>query len=135
MVVRASSPHRGERGAASAAQAALVAPVLLASLMLIVQVGLLFHARNVAEEAAQEGAAAGRRFDGSGSEAQDAASRYLGSLSDRTLQNRSVRATRTAQTTTVTVTGTVLAVVPWLDLAVEESASGPVERYVHPAGP
>jgi Flp pilus assembly protein TadG len=127
--------HRGERGAASVAQAALVAPILLTSLMLIVQVGLLFHARNVAEEAAQEGAAAGRRFDGSPNQAQTAARTYLGSLSDRTLQNRSVRATRTAQTATVTVTGTVLAVVPWLDLDVKESASGPVERYVPPPTP
>ena len=65
-----------ERGAASLAEVVLVAPALLFALMLIVQFGLLFHARNVAEQAAQEGAAAGRRFDGTeaGAEGQDARS-------------------------------------------------------------
>ena len=54
------------------AQMVLVAPALLFALMLIVQFGLLFHARNVAEQAAQEGAAAARRFDGTEAGAAEA---------------------------------------------------------------
>lgn len=121
---------RGERGAASLAQTVLVAPTLLAVLMLIVQVGLVLHARNVAEQAAQAGAAAGRAYDGSESDARASTLAYLGSLGDRTLAHRGVVVERTTDTASVTVTGTVLSVVPWLDLQVSESASGPVERFV-----
>lgn len=123
---------RDERGAASLAQTVLVAPTLLLTLMLIVQTGLLLHARNVAEQAAQEGAAEGRRFDGSAEQAETSTLRYLSSISDRTLQNRSVQVTRTSQTASVTVGGSVLSLVPGLDLRVRESATGPVERYVAP---
>lgn len=122
-----------ERGAASLAQTVLVAPTLLAVLMLIVQVGLLLHARNVAEQAAQQGAAAGRAYDGSEGSAKTTTLSYLASLSDRTLRNRSVAVERTPETASVTVTGTVISVVPWLDLRVSESASGPVERFVEPS--
>ena len=121
---------RSERGAASLAQTVLVAPTLLAVLMLIVQVGLLLHARNVAEQAAQQGAAAGRAYDGSESSAKGSTLAYLASLGDRTLQGRSVTVKRTPETASVTVSGTVISVVPWLDLHVSESASGPVERFV-----
>jgi hypothetical protein len=103
--------------------------------MLIVQVGLLFHARNVAEQAAQEGTAAGRRFDGSAAQAEASTYRYLGSLSDRTLQDRSVHVNRTNQTTTVTVSGKVISLVPWLDLRPQrERVRIGTSRTLCPAG-
>ena len=40
-----------ERGAMSLAQVVITAPALLFLLMLIVQFGLMFHARNIAEQA------------------------------------------------------------------------------------
>ncbi len=123
---------RDERGTASLAQTVLVAPALLLALMLIVQFGLYFHARNVAESAAQEGAAAGRRFDGSQAGAQERARQFLAELGPRMLTDSDVSAQRTPQTATVTITGTVISLVPGLNLKVEESASGPVERYVPP---
>ena len=43
-----------------------------------------------------------------------------------------VTASRTADTASVTVTGTVVSVVPGFSLSVSESASGPVEKYVPP---
>lgn len=124
---------RDERGTASLAQTVLVAPVLLLALMLIVQFGLYFHARNVAENAAQEGAAAGRRFDGSQADAAQRARLFLDELGPRMLTDSNVSAQRTPETATVTITGTVIALVPGLTLKVKESASGPVERYVPPA--
>jgi Flp pilus assembly protein TadG len=123
---------RDERGTASLAQTVLVAPALLLALMLIVQFGLLFHAKNVAENAAQEGAAAGRRFDGSKAAAAERARTFVAELGPRMLTGRTVTAHRTPETATVTVTGTVISLVPGLDLTVSESASGPVERYVPP---
>jgi Flp pilus assembly protein TadG len=124
--------RREERGAASLAQVVLTAPALLFLLMLVVQFGLLFHARNVAEQAAQEGAAAARRFDGTQAEAREQALQLLANVGEGTLKNRAVTATRTGDNATVTVTGTVVAVVPGFSLQVSESASGPVEKYVPP---
>lgn len=123
---------RDERGASSVAEVVLVAPALLFALMLIVQFGLMFHARNVAEQAAQEGAAKARQFDASEADARARTVDYLAALGPNTLQDRDVRVIRTPQTATVEVTGTVISVVPGVHLAVSESASGPVERYVLP---
>lgn len=125
---------RDERGATSIAQVVITAPVLLFVLMLIVQFGLMFHARNIAEQAAQEGAAAARHFDGTEAEAHDQAIHLLDSVQG-TLLNRQVTALRSGTQATVTVTGTVVSVVPGIDLAVEETASGPIEKYVPPVAP
>ena len=123
---------RDERGATSLAQVVITAPALLFLLMLVVQFGLMFHARNVAEQAAQEGAAAARRFDGTQAQGRGEALRLLANVGEGTLKDRAVTATRTADTATVTVTGTVVAVVPGLSLRVSESASGPLETYATP---
>jgi Flp pilus assembly protein TadG len=121
-----------ERGAMSLAQVVITAPALLFLLMLIVQFGLMFHARNIAEQAAQEGAAAARRFDGTTAQGREKALQLLTAVGEGTLKNRDVTANRTADTVTVTVTGTVVSVVPGFSLSVSESASGPVEKYVPP---
>lgn len=123
---------KDEAGAASLVQTVLVAPVLLFALMLIVQFGLMFHARNVAENAAQEGAAAARHFRGTEADGQARALEYLEVLGPKTLAGRTVTVNRTLQEATVTISGTVISVVPGMHLRVSESASGPVERYVPP---
>lgn len=124
--------RRGERGASSVAEVVLIAPTLLFAIMLVFQFGLLFHARNIAEQAAQDGAAAARRFDGTAVDAQAETRQTLTVLGTQTLRERSVKVNRTADSAEVTVSGTVIAVVPGLHLAISESASGPVERYVAP---
>ncbi|MEO5662855.1 MAG: TadE family protein [Nocardioides sp.] len=121
-----------ERGAMSLAQVVITAPALLFLLMLIVQFGLMFYARNIAEQAAQEGAAVARRFDGTKAQGREKALQLLTAVGEGTLKNRDVTANRTADTATVTVTGTVVSVVPGFSLSVSESASGPVEKYVPP---
>ncbi len=121
-----------ERGAMSLAQVVITAPALLFLLMLIVQFGLMFHARNIAEQAAQEGAAVARRFDGTQTQGREKALQLLTAVGEGTLKDRDVTASRTADTATVTVTGTVVSVVPGFSLSVSESSSGPVEKYVPP---
>ena len=113
-------------------QLVLIAPALLMMMMAIVQFGLLAHARNVAEQAAQEGAASARRFDGTEASAKTDALKYLTLLGSQTLKDRDVVVNRGAQNATVTITGKVLTLVPGLDLHVQESSTGPVERYVPP---
>lgn len=125
---------RDERGAVSLGQMVVIAPALLFGLMLIVQAGLYFHARNVVEQAAQEGAAEARVFDGDEASARQRALDYLGILGDRALTNRDVTVNRGPETATVTITGEVISLVPFVSWSVSESASGPVERYVPPTG-
>lgn len=134
---RSQSPIavRDERGASSVAEVVLVAPALLFALMLIVQFGLMFHARNVAEQAAQQGAATARQFDGTEAGAKARTLAYLSALGPKTLDDRDVHVNRTPQSATVEVTGTVISVVPGLHLRVAETASGPVERFVAPQDP
>jgi Flp pilus assembly protein TadG len=123
-----NQPSRDERGAASLIQLVLVAPVLLLVLMFIVQFALVAHARSVVEAAAEQGSAVARRADGTQAETV----KYLDKLGPKMLTTRSVSASRTADTATVTVTGTVLSLVPGIHPKVKETASGPVERYVPP---
>lgn len=125
-------PGRDERGATSVIQLVLIFPALLMMLMSIIQFGLLAHARNVAEQAAQEGAATARRFDGTEAEAKADALTYLTLLGPQTLQDRGVTVNRGSQSATVTITGTVISLVPGVNLSVSESSTGPVERYVPP---
>lgn len=126
--------NRGERGAVSLGQMVVIAPALLFGLMLIVQAGLYFHARNVVEQAAQEGAAEARAFDGDEASARQRALNFLGALGDRALTNRDVAVNRGPETASVTVSGDVISLVPFVSWSVSESASGPVERYVPPTG-
>lgn len=114
----------------------LITPVLLLAILAIVQFGLYFHAKNVAEQAAQEGAAAARSFDGTAGEAEAVTKEYLAALGEKTLQGRKVTVSRDGQTATVTVSGTSLSLIPipGLKLKIEETATGPVERYVPPVG-
>jgi Flp pilus assembly protein TadG len=105
-------------------------PALLVTIMLIFQFALFLHAQAVAEAAAQDAAAAARRADGTAAAGRGAAHATLGSLSPRLLSNRVVDVDRSATTATVSVSGTVVSLVPGVKLAVHETASGPVERYV-----
>ena len=123
-----------ERGATSVVETVLVAPALLLALMLIVQFGLVFHAQNVAENAAQEGAAAARRFDGSRAAAVSTTHTFLAELGPRMLTDRTVTVERGSETASVRVTGTVISLVPGFHLTVRETAAGPVERYVASSG-
>lgn len=123
------SRRTGEHGGASL-EMVILAPVLMFVCMLIVQTGLYWHAASVAEAAAQEGAAAGRRFDGSEGAARSEALKALDSLGPKVLTGRDVDVVRDPAQVEVTVRGDVISLVPGFSWSVEESASGPVERYV-----
>ncbi|GAW48032.1 MULTISPECIES: TadE/TadG family type IV pilus assembly protein [unclassified Nocardioides] len=125
--------RRDERGAASLVQLVIVMPTLMLMSLLVVQFGLAFHARQVAEQAAQEGVASARRFDGTAEEGRAQALDLLSAIGPSTLKDRNVTVQRGATSASATVTGTVISVVPWVHLSVSETAEGPVERYVPPS--
>ena len=123
--------RRGESGAATA-EMVLVTPAMLLLLMLIVQVGLWFHASHVATAAAQEGARAARLENGTEAAGQQEAEAFLDALGREIIVDRGVTASRSADTARVEVKGYAVSVVPGLRLPIDASSEGPVERFRAP---
>ncbi|WP_338672604.1 TadE/TadG family type IV pilus assembly protein [Streptomyces sp. SCSIO 30461] len=123
----------GDRGAVSL-QLVLVVPLLLLIALLVVQFALVWHARHIAQYAAERGLAAARVEDGTAADGRAQARRSLAALGDRVLIRPSVIVERTATRTTVRVRGPVIRVVPGLTLHAAGTASGPTERVTTATG-
>ncbi|MCA2182943.1 pilus assembly protein [Nonomuraea glycinis] len=127
---------RGDRGV-SAIELALLMPVILATVLLIVQVTLWFHGRQVAEAAAREGARVARAApaDSGGweQEAQAKARDVLTAIGPQLLDGASVdTAEKDPDERHVTVTGSAVQVIPLLpELAftITATAGGPIECF------
>jgi Flp pilus assembly protein TadG len=122
---------RDERGAASI-ELVILLPALFAVMFLGTQAALIYHARSIAIAAAQEGA---RAAGAEGAVARDgtaAARSYLADTGTDALKGTSTRASRTATTATVTVTGRSLSVIPGWHPTIRQHASLPVERVTAP---
>jgi Flp pilus assembly protein TadG len=137
-VAATSSPRRRarERGA-SAVELALLMPVILAVALLIVQVALWFHARQVAEAAAQEGARVARAapIDSAGWEgtATAKATEIVRAIGPRLLGGATATTSeREPDERFVTVTGSAVQVIPLLPsltFTISATAGGPVECF------
>jgi Flp pilus assembly protein TadG len=125
--LRASRSAR-ERGASSI-EMVLALPIVLTVLFLAVQAGMWFYARSIALAAAQSGARTsamlGSTLDQGLADARSFATRAGGT----TLSGVTVTGHRSATSTTVRVTGRTVRLVPFMDLAVTQTATLPVERY------
>lgn len=107
---------------------AILLPILLLLVMLTIQFGLLFHAGQVADAAADEGLEAAQAERGSAAAGQATAQQFADD--DQVLEQPQVTADRSADTVTVTVTGRIPTLVPGFSyLTVSRTASGPVERF------
>lgn len=125
---RARRRLRGEEGVATT-EAVLVTPVLLLLVMTVFQFGLWYHAQHVATAAAEEGARAARAEQGTATAGRTRAEAFLDQAGPTIVQDRTVDASRTADTVTVTVHGTAVAVIPGLHLSIRATATSPVERF------
>lgn len=119
--------RRNERGTAPL-ETAVLAPAILLIIGLIVQAGFWFHARDVAIAAAEEGARAAAYEGANASSGRGVAADFAGRVGKGALKDVAVSATRGATTTTVTVTGHSISLVPGLTFTIEQSASVPTER-------
>lgn len=119
---------RGEDGIATT-EAVLVTPVLLLLVMTVFQFGLWYHAQHVATAAAEEGARTARAEHGTATAGRIRAEAFLDQAGPTIVQNRTIAATRTAETVTVTVHGTAVAVIPGLHLSINATSTSPVERF------
>lgn len=118
---------RGEEGLTSTALAVLM-PALLFWIMLIVQYGLWFHAKQVAGAAASEAVSAAKVAGGTGDDGERAALDFLsqsGNLDDVT-----VTVDRADQVVRVEITGAAPRLVPGIRWSVTTRAESPVERYI-----
>ncbi|WP_431953088.1 TadE/TadG family type IV pilus assembly protein [Actinacidiphila sp. bgisy167] len=128
-------PVDDDRGSATT-QLVLVLPALLLIALLTVQFALAWHARHIAQFAAERALAAARAEDGTTADGQARARRSLAALGSRVLASPTVAVERTREQTTVRVSGTVMRVlpVPGLVLHASGTASGPTERLTTPTG-
>lgn len=101
--------------------------VLIVITMILIQFALLWHARHVAQAAAQDALRTASDYQSSASAGQSDGYDYLRQVAPHLVLSPHVTVTRSATTVTVEVTGGVVSVGPF-HLTVRESASGPVER-------
>ncbi len=122
--------HRDDRGLTST-QLAVLMPALIFWIMLIVQYGLWFHARQVAGAAAAEAADAAQVPGGTVDDGERAAQSFLDQSGN--LQQIRIDIDRTAELVTVEITGRAPQLVPGITWTVTARAESPVERFVEQA--
>ena len=118
---------RSDRGMTTS-QVALVFPALLFFIMLIVQYGLWFHAKQVADTAAAEALDAAQIPTGSADDGHRAAQSFLatsGNLDDVTIDVE-----RDLEQVEVVITGAAPQLVPGFSWNVTAAARAPVERFI-----
>jgi Flp pilus assembly protein TadG len=138
---RSGCPRHARRGAGrgrdegySIVEAVITLPVMIVLTMFVVQYALLWHGRNVAEAAAQDGLRAARSYQSSAAMGQQAALSYLSQVAPKLLTSPQVQVDRTGTTVRVRVRAHVSSMLGFISLSVDESASGPVEAFVAPTG-
>lgn len=122
------SATRGERGSSSV-EMVIALPLVLTVLFLAVQAGTWFHARSIALASAQSGARTSAMLNSSLEAGLSSARSFASDVGGTTLTGVTVTGDRTATSTTVTVTGHSVRLVPFMDVTVSQSATLPVERY------
>ena len=109
-------------------QVAILFPVILFWLMLIVQYGLWWHAKQVANAAAAEGLAAAQVPTGTEADGDAAARRFVDQSGN--LTNADIVVARQTDLVIVEVRGNAPRLVPGIGWSVTSRSYGPVERYI-----
>ncbi len=118
---------RDERGMTTI-QVAILFPVVLFWIMLIVQYGLWWHAKQVANAAAAEAVDAAQISSASARDGEDAAASYLAQSGN--LDNITITVSREPTVVTVEVRGDAPQLVPGFEWSVTARSTAPVERFI-----
>lgn len=121
----------GEEGSATT-QLVIAMPALLIMLMLVVQIGLWFHASHIVHAAAQEGARAARVEAGTPATGQARAHDLLAGLGSDLVLDPAVTVTRDGDAARVEITATTASVVPGFRLPLHATSEGPIEEFRAP---
>jgi Flp pilus assembly protein TadG len=116
----------GESGS-STVEFVIGTALMVTMLTVIVQFALYFHLRAVAQTAAREGLDHVRVVEGSPDDGIATANEFL-DQAGQSLEARQVTAERSPSTSSLTVSGNVVSVVPGLNLRVEVTVDAPTER-------
>ena len=109
-------------------QVAILFPVVLFWIMLIVQYGLWWHAKQVANAAASEAVDAAQVSSGTATDGEGAAAGYLAQAGN--LDNVTISVNRESSTVTVEVRGDAPRLVPGFEWSVTARSTAPVERFI-----
>lgn len=120
-------PCRSDRGMTTS-QVAIVFPALLFFIMLIVQYGLWYHAKQVADTAAAEALDAAQTPSGTADDGERAAMEFLRSSGN--LGDLRVIVDRETDAVTIEITGAAPQLVPGFAWQVRSTATAPVERFI-----
>ncbi|MCX4750575.1 pilus assembly protein [Kitasatospora sp. NBC_01287] len=129
--IRRPSAAERDRGSAST-ELAIVAPLLLLLLLAIVQFALAVHAHHIAQAAASRALATARAEHATAEAGRADGQALLRAVDSGSLRGPSVAVTRTGTRASVEVSGTVVKLIPFLDLHVTARAAGPVEHLTGP---
>jgi Flp pilus assembly protein TadG len=119
--------RRDDRGLVTV-ELTIVAPLVLWWLMLIVQYGLWWHAKQVADAAAAEAVDVAQTLDGTAADGEDAALDFLAQSGN--LDNVSVSVDRGTDVVAVEVQGDAPQLVPGWDWSVTARSQAPIERPI-----
>lgn len=117
----------GNRGITTS-QVAIVFPALLFFIMLIVQYGLWFHAKQVADTAAAEALDAAQTPTGTAEDGHRAAQSFLSSSGN--LDAATIDVVRDLEQVRVVVSGAAPQLVPGFAWTVTARGQAPVERFI-----
>lgn len=109
-------------------QVAILFPAVLLWIMLIVQYGLWWHGKQVANAAAAEAVDAAQIAGGTAGDGEAAAASYLAQSGN--LDNVSITVNREPTVVTVEVRGDAPQLVPGISWSVTARSSAPVERFI-----
>lgn len=121
--------RRGDDGSVTLGLA-VVFPIVLLTIVTVIQAALVWHARNVAVAAAHRGVEAGRLDGGTTAEAREQALALLSHAAGDLMSGVQVNVVTTSTELQVHVHGTVVGVLPGLHLPVDAEVTGPRERFV-----
>ena len=119
--------RRGEAGLTST-EVAVLMPVVIALVLVPFQVGLWWHAHQVAAAAAREAVDAAQVATATEADGEAAALRLLDAAGN--INQPVVTVTRSAEIVTVEVTGRAPRLLPGFDWQVTAIAEAPVERFI-----
>jgi Flp pilus assembly protein TadG len=116
---------------ASSLEWALLTPVLIFVILFVVQFAMVYHARHVALAAAQSGARVARSDTSSGwqTKAENQAEDSVAKVGPGLLTGSTAVASGDKNHRYVDVTGTAVAIVPFMTFTVHQRAGGPTECF------
>lgn len=125
---------RTDQRGAGTVELVIAMPLLLLLLLLGAQFALYMHSAHIAQAAAVQALSAARVSGGSAAAGRIKGQQVLSQLGSGPLRETLLDVQRGPTRASVTVTGTVIALIPLTTFSVRAEAVGPVEKFTAPTG-